>query len=200
MPKVITNPNRQFSAFVRAMCSFSSFTRHDVPGTNYYDWEHNGMHDPPVKSRIYSKVERRIEFETGYSENGILLQLDLLRRPKGVQLAAVYLRSKDYPKRSKNTANATFKFQWDNVAGGYVVSFNSPAVKRRLAQTHLLPCWIKTVPGRTNMVLVGQNIDSALIHCLILLADYAGQCAHLHSIRLRDPATFYPPKRNRPSN
>lgn len=154
------------------------------------------MHDPPKSGRLYAKVLRRINFEAGFTQNGFVVQVDLLGVPGDEMLPAVFVRSKDYPK-GKNTANATFKFRWDTASSAYFVDFKAKDVILALQNPQKVPSYINCAAQRSGRVLIGSCLDQHLIHNLLLLADFAAQTA-AGANRSRDPAKFYAPIKDTP--
>lgn len=191
MKQPVTDPERQFEIFDQLLSAYPGFTRKAVPGSGYQDWQNDGMHDPPGPGRVYSKVRKRVVFLTGAPAGNFRVQLDLLSR-KGKPLAAVFLRSEDFPKKGLNTANSTFKFRWDMRNQAYVVDFGSKAVRSRLARPGSAPAYITADFSRLGRVVVGSHLDASLVHRLLLVTDYAGQCGH-GTLRPRNPAEFHPP-------
>ncbi len=150
------------------------------------------MHDPPGKGRTYSRVERRVVFYTTAPAANFRVQLDLLNRG-GETIAAVFIRTEDFPKKAANTANVTFKFRWDKDHEAYVVDFRSQSVQRWLSRTGSVPQYIQASGTRVGRVIVGSNLDREFVHRLLLVTDFAGQCDR-GSLRPRKPEEFYPPK------
>lgn len=183
---------QQSDLFDRIMTRYPGFSRKAEPDRGFADWEHDGMHDPPGNGRVYSRVEQRVIFDTTAPAANFRVQLDLLDR-RGKTIAAVFIRTKDLPKKALNTANTTFKFRWDKYHQAYVVDFRSDSVRRWLARTGSVPQYIKTTPARPGRVILSSKLDPELVHRLLLVADFAGQCDH-GSLRPRKPQEFHPPR------
>ncbi|MBK9139287.1 MAG: hypothetical protein IPM17_11090 [Verrucomicrobia bacterium] len=192
MKDPVTDPKQQFEVFDRIMSQYLGFTRKPVPGSGYKDWEQEGMHDPPGPGRVYSIVRQRVVFTTQDLAANFRVQLDLLDR-RGKSLAAVFIRSEDFPKKALNTANATFKFKWDQRHQAYVMDLKSQAVRRWLSRPGSVPPYIQRDPVRQGRVILGPHLDASLVHKLLLVTDYAGQCDH-GSVRPRNPAQFRQPQ------
>jgi hypothetical protein len=192
-----TSPKALLQQFESAIGQCLGFTKTEIKGKGFDAWCYDGMHDPPKIGRRYAKVLRRRNFECGFSENGFVVQVDLLDVPDDGLQAAVFVRSKDYPK-GKNTANVTFKFRWDNDVEAYVVDFNAKDVRRSLQHHSALPPYVRPVPSKVGRAAIGVAIDASLAHNLLLLADFAAQVAARVN-RVRAPQTFYPPLKRKPA-
>lgn len=190
------NPKRLFDTFSHTVAQYRGFHTRPVPFSGYDSWEHDGMHDPPKlgpgRKRAYSRVLGRRLFEIGSGPSGFLVQVDLLRTPSSGELAAVFLRSKEFPKKGRNTANATFKFRSDPRNVAFVIDFTSPPVKNRIGSTGSLPMYLRPCSRRTGRLLLPREISNELVHQLLLVTDFAGQAGH-GVLLPRKPGNFYPP-------
>ncbi|MCK6500683.1 MAG: hypothetical protein L6Q38_14500, partial [Nitrospira sp.] len=123
--------------------------------------------------------------------NGFVVQVDLLDIPDAGRRAAVFLRSKDFPK-GKNTANATFKFRRDQQDKLFVIDFTSPPVKKRIDGRSSIPSYLTPCSLRSGRLLLPSQLGNDLIHQLLLATDFAGQSAQ-GVFAPRDPKKFYAP-------
>lgn len=173
------------------MRGYNGFKTNPVPASGYECYANEGMHDPPRPGRRYSQVLGRRVFEAGFSQNGFLVQVDLLDVPDFGERAAVFLRSKDFPK-GKNTANATFKFRRDDSDRHFVIDFKAERVKNLVAAQSSIPGYLTPCPLRAGRLLLPGHLGKELVHLLLLATDFAGQAAN-GMVVPRDPNRFYAP-------
>jgi hypothetical protein len=199
--------DEHFRLFYDAMKSFSDFEVENYPpGSKFSAWrnlppppktqrEKYAMIDPPSKDgRKYCQVERRSVFESGFEQNGLIVQLEIHETPVGLRRTAVYIQSKEYPPSSLNIGNLTFKFKQEQ--GNFLVEFRQSETVAAFKRN--LPLWLPSsalvlIPGKMPraIVQVGSSIDPKLVQLLLLLADFSGQ-ARQNSVCMRDTLPFCP--------